>query len=279
MTYEQNNSGANDVPAAGEQNNEEYDIEEILFGGLDDDNSGVDKQKDAASESQESEQQEGQGDELPEDASKAFAKKLNAEREKIREEERQKIQEEIRQRTETTQQEQQQGAPQHRQMPQEEIERLAEQYEVSVPFMQFMINQQQQNQQLQQKLRERDMRDRERSEYLQAKEFANELKGQNSSLPDWDDKQLDTYRKQYYKRYGAILPWKEAYQMSIADAVTSGELTRQTQQDTIKNIQEREEQSTNIKSPSPKRMTIMDLPKDRFDKMVEDAKLGKYKRS
>lgn len=279
MTYEQNNSGANDVPAAGEQNNEEYDIEEILFGGLDDDNSGVDKQKDAASESQESEQQEGQGDELPEDASKAFAKKLNAEREKIREEERQKIQEEIRQRTETTQQEQQQGAPQHRQMPQEEIERLAEQYEVSVPFMQFMINQQQQNQQLQQKLRERDMRDRERSEYLQAKEFANELKGQNSSLPDWDDKQLDTYRKQYYKRYGAILPWKEAYQMSIADAVTSGELTRQTQQDTIKNIQEREEQSTNIKSPSPKRMTIMDLPKDQFDKMVEDAKLGKYKRS
>jgi len=279
MTYEQNNSGANDVPAAGEQNNEEYDIEEILFGGLDDDNSGVDKQKDAASESQESEQQEGQGDELPEDASKAFAKKLNAEREKIREEERQKIQEEIRQRTETTQQEQQQGAPQHRQMPQEEIERLAEQYEVSVPFMQFMINQQQQNQQLQQKLRERDMRDRERSEYLQAKEFANELKGQNSSLPDWDDQQLDAYRKQYYKRYGAILPWKEAYQMSIADAVTSGELTRQTQQDTIKNIQEREEQSTNIKSPSPKRMTIMDLPKDQFDKMVEDAKLGKYKRS
>lgn len=282
MTYDEKNTGVNNTPAAGEQNQEEIDIEKILFGDLEDNDSGVDNEKDAASQSQEPKQDEGaqkQEDDLPPDASEAFAKKLTKEREKIRDEERKKIEEEISRRSETTPQEQQQGAPQHRQLPQEEVQRLADQYEVSVPYMQFMINMQQQNQQLQQEMRNRDRRDRERGEYSQAKEFASEMKRQNSSLPDWDDQKLDRYRKEHYKRYGTILPWREAYRMGIADAVTSGELTRQTQQDTIKNIQDREDESTTIKSPAPKRMTVMDLPKDQFNKMVEDAKMGKYKRS
>lgn len=261
------------VPAAGEQEESGFDLEKILFGG---DDSGV-KEKEAAAP--EEPKQKDDAGELPEDASKAFAKKLKEEKEKMEQEIRAKIVAELEQRTQTTAQQQGQGAGQFRPMTQEELEKLAEDLETSPKVVSILYQQQQLINQYSDVQKREAQKSADRSEYNAAVAFARKLREENSSMPDWDDESVHTYRMNHYKEYGRTLPWKEAYKMMIADKVMTGNIARETQQETIRKIQERENADVNLKAPGSKAMTIDDLTPEQFAKMKEDALAGKYKRS
>lgn len=305
MPEEHINTGVDQGPDAGGQQ-EDFSLEEILFGG-EDDQTGVDEQSDAGSEEtaeqegeaaepQEDQQQQepsevsaGQGESgLPDEKSeKAFAKKwsaekekLNQEREQIREEERQRIMQEMQQRTQTTQKQQQQGAPKHREMSDEEIEKLADEWGVPTELVKVVHNQQKMlNQQIEENRKQAKMQ-RERKEFQDAQDYAQKLKQENPSLPDFDQDKLHQYRMEHYRKYRTHLPWSEAYRMYVADAVMSGDMTRQAQQETINQIQEREKASGSLKGSSQKKPPrIKEAPKDKFEQMVESVKSGKYKRS
>jgi len=286
---EETTTGVESVPAAGEQVSEELDFEKILFG--DDDNSGeTEEEEQNAAGSEETEQGEGEEEkeqteepekpDLPtEDASIAFAKKWEANKAKVKDELRAEIMEEIKQQTQTTTQQQSQGAPKYREMTEEQIQKLADDFETSPAVAKVLYAQQQAQNRLQEQLRQQTQRQKEQEEYIEAQRLANKLKQENQSLPDWDNKKLHNYRMEHYKKYGSVLPWGEAYKMAIADAVTTGNLDRQVQQETIKKIQKREETNVGLQKPSTPKLGVEDLTDEQFAKLKDEVMLGKYKRS
>lgn len=276
---EQEQSGVNtevEAPAAGEQQSNELDLESLLFG----DQSETGEKEEVAAEPAETEEQVSEAQELPtEDASKAFAAKWSAEKNKLRDEVRSEVMAEIQQQTQTTPQQQAQGAPHYRELSQDELNKLADEFETS-PAVVRILHQQQQllNQQAVENRRMTRMT-RERAEYTEAQKFAENLVRDNPSLPKWDDKKIHDYRMAHYKKYGTTLPWAEAYRGFIADAVLSGDFSRQTQQETIKKITERDTQSAPLKPTATPKPTISDLTDEQFDKLRAEVLEGKYKRS
>ncbi len=265
-------TGVVEESAAGAE--EEFDLEALLFG--DTEETGEEPEGDTDPEV---EAEQGEVELPTEDASKAFAKKWSAEKSKIRDEVREEVMRELRQQTTTTPQEQERGAPQHRELSTEELEKMAQEFDTSPSVMRILHQQQMMiNRQAEDAKRAAHM-SRERSEYQGARKYAEEVAAQNPTMPQWDNDKIQDYRLQHYKQYGISLPWKEAYRMQIADAVMSGEVTRQAQQEVIQNIQKRDTASPKIKSQSTQRMTVDDLTKEQFEAMLEDAKAGKFKRS
>jgi len=291
MPEEHQNTGVDQGSDAGGQE-EEFNLEEILFG----EEAGADEQGDAgpdenAEQTGEGEEDKGQqepdaqpaqtqtqesGDkQLSDDGEKAFAAKWAAKKDEVRRE----VEAELKQRSETTKQEQDQGAPKHREMSEQEIERLAEDLDVPTQYARIVHQQQQMINQLSENEKRREQMQRERAEYDDAKNYVQELKNQNPSMPEWDDKALHNYRIDHYKKYHTVLPWKEAYKMAIADSVVSGDVTRQAQQEAINNIQRREKEASTLKGSSTKKPTIDDLSTEQFEQLAEEVKSGKYKRS
>ena len=263
-------AGAESAPAAGEQEqSDSFDLESLLFG---EDEKGAEVEG-AADPVEEPEQQT---DELPEDASKAFAKKWAAESDKLKEKVRAEVMAEVEQRTRTTPQEQAQGAPTHRSLSEQDLEKLADDLGLSPQATKIFYEQQQAINRLTEETRRNQHRSREQSLYNEAVQYAKKLSAENPSLPNWDDTAVHQYRIDHYKQYGTTLPWKEAYRMQLADAVVNGNLTRQAQQDAIRKIQQRDTASAPVKAPSAKKMSIDDLSSDQFKRMVEDAKVGKF---
>ena len=270
-------TGESNAPAAGETQ-DSFDLDAILFGD------GEEKVEEQGDDNPETEPEQKQvepeeKEELPEDASKAFAKKWSAEKDKIRDEVRNEIMREIQSKQETTPQQQQQGAPQYRELSQEELTKLADQFETSPAVMRLLHNQQMVLNQQAEELKRRAQLDRERSGYSDAQRYVGELVSKNPNLPTWDDKKIHEYRMNHYKAYGTVLPWKEAYRMQVADAVLTGDLTRKAQQETIRKIQQRESETVNVKAHPAQKPTISDLTKEQFENLVAEVKAGKYKRS
>jgi hypothetical protein len=263
------------VPAAGEQ---EIDIEKLLFG--EEENTGVEEEgaADPNDEAVVEAEEKPKEVKLPEDASKAFATKLAAEKDKMRDEIRSEIMQEI-ERTKNTPEQQRQGAPAYQGLSEEEIEKLADDLDASPKLVRVVYEQQMRINQQEEINRKMTAQVRDRSEYESAKTFAQEMVAKNETMPVFDDKVLHNYRMKYYQEHaGATLPWKEAYKMLVADTVMSGDLTREAQQAAIEQIKERDKTTVGLKSPAAQKPTIDDLPSDQFNKLVEEAKSGKYKR-
>jgi hypothetical protein len=272
-------SGVDSVPAAGEQTKEEssFDLDALLFG--DDSESGA-KEEGAADPDEGTKQgEEGPKQELPDDASKAFATKWKEESGKLEERIRAKILAEMEEKTRTTGAEQAQGAPPNREITPEELEKLADDLKTSPEVAKILYKQQQQINQQTEDSRRGAQRSREQSEYNGAVQYARQLHTENPSLPDWNDDTVHEYRMNHYKTYGTTLPWKEAYRMQLADAVLKGDVSRQAQQEVIRKIQERDTASVGVKSPESRKSTFADLSDEQFAKLKEEVKLGKHKRS
>jgi hypothetical protein len=276
-------SGVDSVPAAGEQAKEEsgFDLDALLFGN--DSESGA-KEEGAADPDEGAEQGEGevreeQIQDLPDDASKAFATKWKEESGKLEEKIRAKILAEMEEKTRTTGAEQAQGAPPNREITPEELEKLADDLKTSPEVAKILYKQQQLINQQTEDSRRNAQRSREQSEYNSAVQYARQLHTENPSLPDWNDDTVHEYRMNHYKTYGTTLPWKEAYRMQLADAVLKGDISRQAQQEVIRKIQERDTASVDVKSPESRKSTIADLSDEQFAKLKEEVKLGKHRRS
>lgn len=283
MTEEQVTSGVETVPAAGEQissSKEEsgFDLDAILYG--DDSDTGVEEEG-AAGPAEETVQGEAEGESLKEDPKydpKAFATKWKEESDKLEEKIRTKVLAELEEKTRTTPVEQNQGAPQNREITPEELEELADKLKTSPEVAQILYRQQQVINQQSEDSKLNERRDKERSDYNSAVQYARQLISENPSVPNWDDTKVQAYRMNHYKLYGTTLPWKEAYKMQLADSVLSGDLNRQAQQEAIRQIQERDTATVGVQSPAPRKMGIADLTPEQFQKLKEEVKLGIHKK-
>lgn len=283
MSEEHVSTGVENGSAAGNQeasetqeHQDDFNLDELLFGS--DENTGDEEGDAADSQSQE---QEGKEKDKFEDQNveEAFAKRLKGEREKIREEEHTKIMQEIRKQQETTPRERAQGEPRYRDLSESEIQGLADDLSIPVELARILHKQQQQINNQNEYIRRQSQLTVEQAEYNEAIEYAKKLKEKNPALPEWDAKKLHQYRIDHYNRFKTVLPWTSAYQKAIAQAVESGEITRQTEQNTINKITTREDKTkTNVKSPETKKVSLSDLSKDDFDKLVEEVREGKYTR-
>ena len=280
---EEKYTGVDQGSDAGSQ--EEFKLEDILFSESDD--TGVNDEGDAGPGA-EGEQGEGstedqgaenKGHEDSDPVSKAFAAKWSAKESEIREDERKKVMEELEQRTQTTPQQQQQGAAQHRDMSDQELEKMADDYGVSVEVMRILHKQQQMINQQHEESRRQAQAGREQAEFNEAINYAQKAKSENSAMPDFDKDALHKIRLEHWRKHQTVLPWREAYLVQVADKVLSGELARHAQQETLNKIQERETASGSLKSTSSKKPGIRDLSKDRFEEMVEEVKSGKHSRT
>lgn len=281
MTEEVNvTSGVETVPAAAGQTTEEsgFDLDAILYG--DDSETGANEEGAADPAETEAVPGEEEGEpELPDNASKAFAAKWKAESSRLEESIRAKVLAEMEEKTRTTPAEQNQGAPQNREITTEELEELADKLKTSPEVAKILYNQQQLINQQAEDSQLNERRDREKADYNSAVQYARQLNSENPSMPAWSDEKVQAYRMNHYKLYGTTLPWKEAYKMQLADSVLSGEVSRQAQQEAIRKIQERDTASVDVKSPATRKMGMADLTPEQFKKLKEEVKLGLHKKS
>jgi len=256
-------TGVEEQPVAGVG----FDLEKILFG-----ETGVEEGESAADSADQ------KTDDLPDDVSKAFAARLADEREKIRKELKDELLTEMSQRTQQPAQQVQQ--PVYKDYTDEQLEELADRYDTSPAMVKKLLEQEQKTELLYMEQRRNAQIIREQNEYRDAKQYAEQLVQQTSALPAWDDTKVDQYRQNHWKQTGVVLPWKDAYRLIISDAVLAGDIKRKTEQDTIKNITKRSEETNTLQQPSTKRKpSIGDLSKDEFDAFIKEAKTGKWKQS
>ncbi len=250
---------------------QEIDPEEILLQD-DEEETGEEEEADTEPEGEEAEQE-------PEDRlEKAFAKKWTAWLEKKVPELREEIREELRRETVP----QQRASQQTGEIPllsDAEAERLADQLNTSPEHVRILYALQ-----MRDIAREREIQGLksgmyEASEKSQAQQYVQEIAKNNPAMPGWDEKKLEAYRQAYQRAYGHPLPWREAYRQYVADAAMSGDFTRKTQQQTIQKIKARDQATVNIKAPSTKKPDVWDIPGDQFERLVDEVKSGKYKKS
>lgn len=215
----------------------------------------------------------------------AFAKRLKGEREKIREEERQKLLEEMRQ-TYPEQPYTQQGHPQQPQvqgippLPDAEAERLADQYGTTPEVVRGMYMQQALINRQTEAITRIAYENQEKEEKAQARAYAEEVRKNNPAAPEWDENRLTEFRKDYFKKYGVALNWRDTYRQVVADEALSGkklkEVVRTTQQETINKITSRDKETVQIKGRTAKKPTVEDLSDEEFERFLEEAEEGKY---
>lgn len=246
-------AGVNQVPAAGETEQQSYNPEEIL--GLN--NTG--EEEETAAAGQESQETESQPEEqkFDERIEQAFAKRLAKEREKIRQELEQQYTE--------------QQHVQHQPYQQQDnvVEQLAYQLGITPQAAQILLNQQLVLQNIQ-----------DQAAKMAAKVEIEKERQSKPYLPEFSEEKLSKIRDDYQKRYGMTLPWGEAYRMYVAEYAFSGNLSTAAEQQAIAKITGRDKatvqagKGTQVKPPD-----IWDLPKEDFEKMLNDAKAGKFTKS
>lgn len=204
---------------------------------------------------------------------KAFAARLRHATDKIREEVKQELIQEMQQGQQTPQED----IPV---LPEEEAVRLADQYGASPEMIralyaqQVLINRQTQDmQQIAHKIREQE-------EYTQARSYADSVRAQNPNAPAWDEKKLSAFREDYQRQYGVSLSWRDTYRQFVAEEALKPEtyqkIARDAQQETINKITARDKETVQVRGKSAKKRSVSDLTEDEFQRLVEDAKMGKF---
>jgi hypothetical protein len=275
-------TGVEPGSVAGSQ--EAVDYEKLLFGDEPED-AGVEEEEVAAPD-EPKEEEPGIDVEKDPHTAEAFAKRLAQKEASLKDELRKSLSEEIRaeltrelEATKTTQAQQQQGAPAYRGLSDEEVEKLADDLEASPKMVRAFLEQQMRLNQTEEMLRQNTQRDQNRVDYNDGVQFAQGARAQNPALPEWNDAELHKVRMEHYRNHGITLPWKQAYQILVAQSVVSGDLTRQAQQDVITQIKERDKTTVGLKSPAPQKLDIWDLPQEEWEKIKAEGARGKYSKT
>lgn len=202
---------------------------------------------------------------------KAFAARLKHATEKIREEVKGEIMREI------AQKQPQGGFPP---LPQEEAERLADQWGTSPEVVRMMYVQQAILNQQKNMIQDIALRNQERDEYVQARSYADQARKANPNAPEWDEDRLKAFREDYQRTYGVTLSWRDTYRQIVAeDALnpeTSKRIARSVQQETIKKIAAKDKDTVKIQGQPARKPSVDDLSDAEFEKLLEEAKQGKY---
>jgi len=260
MFAEETSGVEESLPVAGVEESESIDYEKLLFS---DDEPGV--------------EEESAADSLPEEAEKAFAKRLKAEREKIERE----VREQITAETKNVQTENvyQQSPTTFKPLSGEELEAMAEKLGATPELVNIIYNQEQMNRQLHEHMRKREKIEQERREYDQAVAYAKALKEKHPTVPEWNDDMVHKYRMQFYRDYGRTIPWREAYKAVITDSVLTGDMERNTEQEVLRKVTERDSANVTISKPQQKKLGMWDLTPSQFAEVKERALEGKFKKS
>lgn len=283
-------TGVEDVPAAGEQ--------EIDFASyLDDEETGVEQDAGAADQEQPEQepqepQEQGFGDEKVE---VAFAKRLEAEREKMRREYEAQYQQQPpqappqpapgQQGYQQYAEDQMMGQDLTRKTP-EQLRELADEWMVGTEVVramqqqQMIIARQQQESQYQKQMLAK-MYDNDQK--LSAKSAIEAQRAQNPYLPEFNENQLNQIREKVANQTGYVMSYEEAYDRMVAESVRSGnftqQLTRNAQQQTIRNVAARDRSSLQAGTgQQANKPSIEDMSDRDFEKMIEAAKQGKLAR-
>lgn len=274
-------TGVEQVPAAGEQ--EELTVED-LFGG---EETGVEEAPAAGEEVTEEGTAREKAAEQEERTEVAFAKRLSQEREKLRDELREEVLREVK----AQQPQQAQQQPPQQQMPptltNEQAERIAEELDTTPQMARLMYDRDVKFYSLQQQalaqarlISELSGKIGEGSEKEMAKREIAALTAQNPSAPPWDENEIGKFREDYQRKNNRLPSWRESYSLYVAEQALSGKLARQTQQQTLREIAGREKSTVQITSPEPaKKVSVEELSVDVFNKLIERAKQGEFKRS
>lgn len=273
-----------ETPAAGETTEESDD----LFDYLGEEEGDKEDETDAGSETEDEEEEEtDEEDEVEEEdddkfddpkTEKAFAKRLAAREAKLREELRNEILDEVRKQSPQNQQQ-----PVNQATIKEQVEKLADQLAITPEAAQVMYNQQLMINQLYghiQKTEDSLAESQDVTTKSQAKLDVETKRAANPLLPEFDEARLTAIRKQYQKSYGVNLPWQEAYNFLVAEEAMSGKFNRKVQQETLKNVGKRQKKTVKVKTAtSAKKPTLDALSDEQFERMVERAKAGEFKKS
>jgi len=268
------------VPAAGEQEEASDD----LFDYLGEEEGDEEDETDAGSEAEDEEEEETEeeGDEPEEEefedkkVEEAFAKRLAAKEKQIEERLRTQLREELsRQSTQTQQQ-------QPRPSMKEQVDKLAEDLAITPEAAQVMYQQQLMLNQLYSRLEQTDNlleESKDTTTKSQAKLEIETQRQENPLLPEFDEDRLTEIRSKY-KKSGITLPWKEAYNLLVAEEAMSGKFNRKVQQETLKKVGKRQKKTVKAKTATPTRKpSLDDLSEEQLERMIERAKAGEFKKS
>lgn len=212
---------------------------------------------------------------------KAFAARLKHATEKIREEVKAELMQELAQRQEGQAAQQPQAQQQEiPPLPDDVADDLADKYGTTPEVIRVWYGQQAKINQQEKLIQGLVQQFYEREDYAQAKAYADEVRARNPAAPEWDENRLRKFRDDYYKQYGTLLSWRDSYRQLVAEEALKPEtyqrIARSTQQETIKKITSRDRDTVQIKSASVRKRTISDLSNEEFERLLEQAKEGKY---
>jgi len=285
-------SGVNDAPEAGGQGTG-FDVDKITLEDL-----GFETGEDDAGEADQGAQDDLGDDPMQEDSAvsgqdeqgeqfndtkqeKAWAKRIAAEREKIRRE----VDAEYQQKTAALQNAQQSyQQPQKRTwvepqpLTKDELEKLADSYAMTTDAVQVMYSQQVELNRMKYLLEQsftaiNAMKDDTTKGDAMAQIERN--RKSNPYLPAFDEGKVSAIRQRHYQQHGITLPWHDAYKQLVADEAMSGNLSRQAQQKAIKQITSRNR--TNVQAGNAaqaKQVNMEDLSDDQFERLKERVKAG-----
>lgn len=275
MSEEQ--TGVESVSAAGGQ--EELDLDNYFSDEDTGDNDPAAAGQGTGDEGEVGTGEEGSaGDERTE---QAFAKRLAAEREKIRHEMEEEYQ---------SKNVQQQNTPppvtpaQPPPLPKEQLDKLSYELGLSEEAVQVLYHQQHQ-------LNLQNELVRNQASYIaslednstksQAKAEIEKQRAANPMLPEFDEQKVSQIRSDYRAKHGKAMPWKDAYKQLVAEEAISGNLLRSVEQKTVQQVAKRGTKTVQaVKGGgASSRPGIEDLSLDDFNKLVEKAKAGKFKKS
>ena len=278
------------IPAAEEEMDYNFLFEEES--GVDDDLPDAEEEEQDGEEIEEDPEEDLEEDleeeeEFDDKTSKAFAKRLAAKEAQIEARLRDQITRDIQSQQQSSPYQQPQYQQPRQTAPQvsmkEQIDKLADELAMTPEAVQILYQQQlminQQAQQIQE-ARQMFQEDRDTTSRSQAKLDIEKQRKINPWLPEFSEGRLSDIRKQYQQQTGVTLPWKDAYKQLIAEEALSGNLNRSVQQDTLKKVSKRNKKSVKVKTSQPvKKTNLDDLTDEEFEKLIQRAKDGDFKKS
>ncbi len=279
MTLPEKDTGVEELEPVAEVQEEEVVEEEDLFAI----ETGEEEEPDAEVE-EEGVEEEGFANEKTE---VAFAKRLAKEKEKLRAE----ITEELRAdlgSQQAGQESHQQYGQQQNQQPMNQaqltnyIDDLATKWATTPEVVWAMYNQQQsinQQRQLMERTQTYMNQLQDNSTKSETKLAIEAQRKANPLLPEWNDAKLSAIRNEYQKKHGTLPTWEDAYMSHVAKEAMAGTLSRQAQQATIKNITKRDRSSVKANKGGAKKPSLDDMSSADFNRLIEDAKEGKFKKN
>lgn len=193
----------------------------------------------------------------------AFARRLAAEKAKM----------EAQIRAELEAQYRQPGNPQdEREQFAQQVQAIAEQFEVTPHAAAAMLRQQIALNNLQSQIAGQ-------SDLAKAQKEVAALRAKNAHLPEFDEAAVNAIRLEY-QRQGVNLPYRAAYDLHVAREAAEGRLTRSVEQKTIAGITARDKVTVAAgKGANAKPLSWDEMSADEFAQYTERALRGEFKKS